>query len=181
MVFNYETLNESLVGLIKDCNIVNCQYADINTTNNFFLLRKKGLINPVKSYLITVELSKITMSIDNLYSKIKTLLEVSNVTYRIYDSSINKTKNNISFILVPYFIDEININDRRVLSSIMGEYHVLNTRVEYDLTERNAIIVDFTYRKDFEDLKNYLNKKHLDYKALKWITKSKLLLTIKTT
>lgn len=37
MVFNYETLNKSLVELIKDCNIVNCNYADINTTNNFFL------------------------------------------------------------------------------------------------------------------------------------------------
>lgn len=121
------------------------------------------------------------MSLDNLYIKIKTLLEVSNVTYRIYDSSINKTKNNISFILVPYFITEVSIKDRRVLSSIMGEYHCLNTRVEYDLTERNVIVIDFTYQKDFEDLKNYLNKKHLDYKALKWVTKKKLLLTIKTT
>ena len=180
MVFNYETLNESLIDLIKDCNITNCQYADINTTNNFLLMRKRGLITSVKSYLITVELSKITMSLDNLYSKIKVLLEVSNVTYRIYDSSINKTKNNISFILVPYFITEISIKDRRVLNSIMGEYHLKNTRVEYQVIEKNVISVSFITQKDFEDFKNYLDKKHLEYKALRWLSKTKILITIKT-
>lgn len=178
MIFDYETLNKSLIDIIKDCNIERCNYASINTTSNFSLLREKGLINSVKSYIITVDIVK--YSIENIYNKIRTLLEVSNVTYRIYDSSINKSESTLSFILVPYFISIENIKDKRVLNSIMGEYHSRNNNITYNfLKDKNGIFVETKTKKDFVDLKNYLFKKHLVFKILFWLNNNTFLMIIK--